>query len=233
MNQIQMYMAAALMPVIGAVSASDANSAIIDQMTPTHFSYETELNELYTNDDANAIYSTGIISSFSQLDDELWDLPHNQSQYLSKWDMMQGWDIDIIASSSDVGKGWNYVLNTDGTIELSNIGGRPGLSFDQWLSTAVDPDQDMMAMTYRIPGQQTDTNLDGILDYSTGDAQIGLGDVVSDAFVGRDNNALTPDWPAQGFEYNVNVVPVPGTGALTLAGLGIIAAYNTSKQKYH
>jgi len=82
--------------------------------------------------------------------------------------------------SGEVSSGWDSNLNSD-TLEIRNIGGIPGMDYDEWKSTNEDPLTDTMALTISIPKSQLDYDHDGI--FSNEYEGISLTDVVkTDAF---------------------------------------------------
>ncbi len=171
------------------------------------------LNMQLTNNDAGAIYNSATLNTLSGLDDALWALPENQSNYASKADMLGDWSIAVRSPpTGEVSTKWFSNTNNDGTIDLFH----QGIGYDQWTSNA---NSDMMALTVSIPKSQLE--VDGQAGYSplSGDAQIVLGDQRQDAYVALNISGATIDAPGQ--NYDIQIVPEPSAACI---GLGLLAA---------
>jgi hypothetical protein len=173
-----------------------------------------------TNTDIGAIYNSGTLNLFRPLAESLLNLPVNSSNpdYTSAADLMADWNISI-ESFGQVYSGWLHDVIDNGSIDLSNIGGIPDVSYTTWGDSINFPSQNTMALTIQIPLSQLE--LDGEPGYDPlTDARIELGSTpVNNAFTAHQTGGF-PSISTDGINYDV----IPEPGSALLLGLGLAAA---------
>jgi len=90
----------------------------------------------------------------------------------------------------------------------------------------------MMALTLSIPTSQLDGNNNGWSSTDSGDYTIGMNTSPTPGMgIGHEGGINGLSFPAQGYEYNVSIIPEPNT--IALLGLGaaaLLAARNRRKK---
>ncbi len=208
-----------------------ARAAQVSQLQPNipEGAAHVYLNIGLTNNDPGAIYNSGTLDAalLGGLAEQLYALPVNTHTFDSPQEMMGDWLITILPPpSGDVCNGWNAAVATDdaapGQVVLTNIGGIPGLSYDQWVSGHT------MALTLRIPLNQLE--VDGRDGYDPNrDAKIVLTETtLQQAFVGYDGGA---GFHSPAYLYGVvwpgvdcAAANVSGSGTVGLADVAMLAA---------
>ena len=203
------------MLVIAAGIACMAPSIYQDQ--PVEVSEHIELNMDIKNNDNGTIYDSGEMNINTTCSDVAEKIIQYNSDYATntKEDVYSEWLYNINGlPSGEVSSGWETDLNSD-TLELNNIGGIPGMDYDEWKSTNQDPTHDTMALTISIPKSQLDYNHDGI--YSNEYEGITLTEVVKDnAFTAYETygSSIGGDM----FAYKANI-PEPSLMGLAMIGI--------------
>jgi hypothetical protein len=177
---------------------------------------ENSLANLYLqNNDSGVTYDSAELKFDDIFNPVAQSVKDNNSLYSDKTldEIKSGWAYGV-SQDGEVKAGWNGDL-ISGLLNLSNIGGIPDLTYDQWLSTSS---QDEMAITVNF-FDQLDFNHNG--QYDAGIEQLAkLDSKVLDGFTGDAGDGLNY------FSSDVNqvgVVPEPTTMALLgLAGLGTL-----------
>jgi hypothetical protein len=170
------------------------------------------LNVSAQNDNIGAIYNSAELNVFRDLAAQLYALPENQTNYNSIADLMSDWNV-FIDPTGDVSLGWNYQKQNDGSISLSNIGGRAGSDYDEWTS---NPGSNTQLYTITIPNSQL--NFDGVAGYDPAKAGIVLSSVEQpNMFQATTTGGFNIQ--ADGLSYQL-VIPEPKTYALLF---GLIA----------
>ena len=207
--------AAAAAAVLVAVPAQ---GAMITQADPYHDDSLDKwvLPAEVTNDDNQAVYDSFTLSSLKNAQDwqgnsydtlahALYQLvPENQTAYSSAEEMMADWIVALKDEPvGEISRGWSADFDAS-DIKLTHIDGIPGVSYEQWLATQQDAQQDMAAPPVFIPEEHF-----GDLSLRlTEESYPGVG-------VGSQTGGF-PDKVADGKRY----VVVPEPSALALIGLG-------------
>lgn len=175
------------------------------------------------NDNIGSTYDSGLSQHFSILDDQLYSLiPGNQITYASPDDLVANWGgISIRAPPGEVKKGWNGSFNSDGSLDLTNVGGFEGFDYDSW--TQTDSNSDYMFFEKAISKDLLE--LDGIAGYDPNtDATIvlsGAGNTIPDAFTAYEGSIGQYQTEGQYFQVQV---PEVSSSALLMGGLAAIVA---------
>jgi hypothetical protein len=204
------------------VGVNEAEGSLIYQYEPVVGDTYKVLNINLTNNDEGAIYDSGDLSLLAPLAQKLWDfVPANQANYEDIGEMVGAWNVNIrTAGDAQVYDGWNRAVNNDGSIDLTNIGGIPDVSYTTWRDSIGFPNQNTMALAIQIPLSQLE--LDGESGYDPlTDARIELGSVTnSSAFIASAGDGLNY-WQGEGVNYDV--IPEAGTSALMIGGAALLA----------
>ena len=155
-----------------------------------------------SNNDNGAIYNSYDLSLFHSLAVALFALPQNQTNFASIEEMTATWQLGIRPDPiGEVNADWNATTGDFNPVSINNVGGIPGLDYEQWLATQQDPNQDMMALALTIPLSQLDGNGNGFSLSDPWDYHVTTNSVpTADMGVGRNGGA---EWAAQGYEYGV------------------------------
>ena len=131
--------------------------------------------------------------------------------------------VGINGTESEILSGWNTSIRADGTVDWSHAeGGLPGIDYVEFLSTNVDPSQDMGVTTFGIAWQYADWNKDGVFNAADGDGIVISSTDSYDAFKGVVD--IDNQYGVQANFAPTAAVPEPATMTmLGLAGLLIAA----------
>ena len=203
-----------LVAMLGAVGPAWANQIV--QYAPDYVANPgvVTIPIEITNNDNGAIYNSYDLSLFGSLVASIYALPRNQANYASVEEMTATWQLEILPSPvGEVNTGWNATTGDYNPVAIGNIGGIPGLDYEQWLATQQNPNQDEMALNLYIPVSQLDGDGDGWSLADGMDYHLTTNSVPSaDMGVGRVDQFT--EYPAQGYEYGVvlNGGHEPATG---------------------
>jgi len=222
-------------PLIAAAAlyATPTKADLITQYAPDYdiTPGRVELSVELENNDDGAVYNSYDLPLFYSLSLSLWNLPQNQANYATIDDMTGDWSLTIRPNPiGEVNEGWLTTQGNYSPVAIENVGGIPGVTYENWEATQQNPNQDMMALTLSIPTSQLDGNNNGWSSTDSGDYTINMNTSPTPGMgIGR---AGLDSWAAQGYEYNVNIVPEPNT--IALLGLGaaaLLAARNRRKKE--
>jgi hypothetical protein len=206
-----------------------ADGSLITQFEPTVGGGNTVIDLLITNDDIGAIYDSGELTLLVPLAQSLWDtVPANQTTYADIGELVEAWNVSILPPpSGQVHNGWNRVVNADGSIALSNIGGIPDVTWTVWRDSLNFPNQNTLALTIQIPLVQLE--LDGDSGYNPlSDARIELGSVtLPGAFVGFTSGGAGSSASGQLYA----VIPEPSSVFLLLFGVWSLLVLRRGSRK--
>ena len=115
------------------------------------------------NDDEDSVYNSYDLYVFRSLGEQLWALPHNQGTYSNLEALMADWTLSIRADpEGEVNSGWYVTTGDYNPAVIENVGGIPNVTYQSWLSTQENPNQDTMRLILFVPTSQLDgtpTNL--------------------------------------------------------------------------
>jgi hypothetical protein len=118
--------------------------------------YKPSYNELSTdtvlkNDDNGAIYDSYVFNAFTNLVNEMWALPQNQTNYASISEMLSDWDITIRGPpTGEVENKWGANFDNFGKLTLTHF----GKGYDKWEATQQNPNMDSTYFICDIPDSQ-------------------------------------------------------------------------------
>jgi hypothetical protein len=215
-----------LAPLVAAAALTvPAKASVIDQYSPdyTISPGRVELPIEITNNDNGAVYNSFDLVLFNTLANGLYGLSHNQANYTSIEDMTSEWVLSIRPNPiGEVNNKWFVDTSSYDPAEIYHS----GLGYEQWQASQQNQNQDMMALALSIPLSQLDGNANGWSGTDPQDYFITMNTTPTPGMgVGREG---ITSYNAQGYEYNVNIVPEPSTIGLMLLGL---AALYGSKRK--
>ncbi|MCC5841636.1 MAG: PEP-CTERM sorting domain-containing protein [Opitutales bacterium] len=204
---------------------SQSDGAILVTNTPfIDSSDNTAINLSVKNDDEGAIYNSAELNVFKDLASQLFALPANQDNYSSIADLMSGWNFVIAPGVDFVNSGWNYEKKNDGSISLTNVGGK---NADEWNSNDGSNTQ-----LYTITIPKTQLDFTGVAGYDPAKAGIVLSsETKPNMFIGKQGDGSNViNYPAEGLFYQVQI-PEPSTYAAIIGLLAGAGAMYRRRQK--
>lgn len=197
------------MATIHVLFLTAALTAVANQIFQYPPNYEisegrVELPIELINDDNGAVYNSYDLYLFQSLGDLLWNLPHNQTNYVDADALRADWVVSVRPDPvGEVNAGW--APNTTSYSPVSFNHGPHG--YDIWLATPQNPNQDMLSLVLSIPSSQLDSNGNGFSPDDPEDYLIALSaSATTNMGVGRQQGGF-PDRSTSAPEYLV--VPWP------------------------
>ena len=206
--------------IIAALPAA-AHGAILAQSSPSPVGLNLVLGFEKTNDDPGAVYDSAELQGlFLPLAQSIYAFGSNAAIYASVQDMTAAWSGGITGLGS-VSNGWS--MSGFDPKQFTNIGGLPDITYDQWVAGRTGD------FVTTIPLSQL-TASGNAADWGDPDATyatITLSDtLVEDAFVGKTGGVNSPEFFADGFAYQLVIIPAPG-----ILALAPLAALTTTRRR--
>ncbi|MDD4735509.1 MAG: choice-of-anchor D domain-containing protein [Kiritimatiellae bacterium] len=167
--------------LVGLVSSllvgASLHANTITQFEPVRDEIEQEnlVGVKITNDDNGAIYDSYEFFALQSLANSLYSLPHNQSNYSNKENLINDWRVRIRSPPlGEVDSGWNETLDNTGKLTLNHNPGWIDYDYDGWYATQQKSSKDSMYITCFVPDSQLDGNNNGWSADDTNDYHIAL-----------------------------------------------------------
>lgn len=139
-----------------AASLASANSKaatlIVD--LPSQTGLEYNLDSYFTNDDNGAVYNSANTDVISTLANQIYGL--GNSGQSSVEDMMNT-ELGLSIRDGEVDNGWSADA-VGSSIDLTNNGFSPDVSYDTWQSTSSNSNQDTLAFRATVPNTLLEQN---------------------------------------------------------------------------